>query len=387
MLSEPQVVSKVHEFLKNARLCSRRTLRLYTDTHHTLLKNSKLKPFQRFTIDADGFVLHPDMVGTFDDGETIFAVEAKGSEDLTKGLGQVQYYQQATHAAFLCADKNAIAPGLVSMARRLNIGLLAVSSSVEVFHEPQLHAPIYEYYKGIRSQLDSANTVSGVQAFQFNLPTHYLVWSIALQPGQIYTRNSLSTLDGYSPLPQDYKAALSGAARLGLVSVQGDDIRLTDMGVVAKQLLPKDLQQWTRIHKMIASRRNRTTLASASPESAAVLRLLLLQEPAVTMLIEGLELLDRKKGSFLELAKKCDAVNHARAQVFFFQPKALNTILDTSGQIHWAEVRPEHYRSRMFFQFKSILKHAGIIAPHALGGASVRGFKPCTDIWELRQDT
>jgi hypothetical protein len=34
-------------------------------------------------------------------------------------------------------------------------------------------------------------------------------------------------------------------------------------------------------------------------------------------------------------------------------------------------------------QYKSILKHAGFIKPHRLGGASVKDYDPDADLWEL----
>jgi hypothetical protein len=42
-----------------------------------------------------------------------------------------------------------------------------------------------------------------------------------------------------------------------------------------------------------------------------------------------------------------------------------------------------YYRSTTFFQYKGILKHADVLAPHALGGSSTRGYDPDADLWEL----
>ncbi len=43
----------------------------------------------------------------------------------------------------------------------------------------------------------------------------------------------------------------------------------------------------------------------------------------------------------------------------------------------------QHFRSTTFMQYKSVLKHAGIIEPHTLGGSSSKAYDPDRDIWEL----
>lgn len=87
-MDETKVLIKTHQFLKSQHLSQQSVVRLYTDAHSTLLGHKVLEPFQRFTLDMGDFVLHPDLVGQLDDGETIFAVEAKGETDLVKGLAQ-----------------------------------------------------------------------------------------------------------------------------------------------------------------------------------------------------------------------------------------------------------------------------------------------------------
>lgn len=37
----------------------------------------------------------------------------------------------------------------------------------------------------------------------------------------------------------------------------------------------------------------------------------------------------------------------------------------------------------MFYQFKSILKHTGILEPLSLGGCSAKNYQPERDIWSL----
>ena len=93
-MTEPEVLKKVHRFLRDGRLRSSpgdsvtegereprksRFSRLYTDAHATLVDIPKLKPFQRFALDLGDRIVHPDLVGQFADGETLLAVEGKGA--------------------------------------------------------------------------------------------------------------------------------------------------------------------------------------------------------------------------------------------------------------------------------------------------------------------
>jgi hypothetical protein len=75
--------------------------------------------------------------------------------------------------------------------------------------------------------------------------------------------------------------------------------------------------------------------------------------------------------------------DRALTPAVFFQPDAVSAITGDDGQILWHKVQPGHFRSTTFLQYKSVLKHAGIVAPRRLGGASTRGYDPDRDIWEL----
>ncbi len=69
--------------------------------------------------------------------------------------------------------------------------------------------------------------------------------------------------------------------------------------------------------------------------------------------------------------------------LIFFNPEMIAEITDDHGQLAWYRIQPHHFRSTTFMQYKSILKHAGIIKPHRLGGISAKSYNPDNDIWEL----
>lgn len=384
MAEEVKVILKTHNFLKTYGLNKENITRIYTDPHHTLLSHKTLEPFQRFTVDMGDFVLHPDLVGQLSDGETIFAVEAKGDDDLLKGLAQAEMYQYGFHYSFLAADASALGSSLINFARRKNIGIIAVSDSVEIVYSPEARMPFREVFKFISRQMETIIQISTSETFYYNIPTHYLVWSIILEANVDYSLDQLADLLIEYPMPKDFKQALAGAQKLGIIRRLGKFISLTPIGVAIKVLLPKEISFWAQVHEQVKNR-NQTgmTLAKCQPQAGAALRILLLQNSMTQLLIEGLQTFNNMSANFADLAKACDQIDHARSLVFFLEPKSAATLIDTKGRICWEKVTAEDYRSTRFQQYKSILIHAGILKNTKLGGTTAKNYKPEQDIWAL----
>lgn len=193
-----------------------------------------------------------------------------------------------------------------------------------------------------------------------------------------------SLVDGY-PIPKELDQAIAGARKLGILKDLGDNsYQLTDVGAAVKDILPTDLNQWADLHHtLVAHKRDRTPLQHFLPSAAAILRLLLLQDPIVQLIIEGIQTFEGRSVSFSQLAIRCDELDHARAPIFFFKPDALPDITDNRGRILWPQVERSHYRSKNFHQYKRILQHAGILIPNKLGGSSTSKSDPDNDIWAL----
>jgi hypothetical protein len=254
---------------------------------------------------------------------------------------------------------------------------------VQVMHQPYACMPLRDPYRFIARQIEGVLQVAGSQTFYFNLPTHYLAWAIALDPGVSYfLRDKPAVLDGYL-MPTEWRRALAGAQKLGLVNIRGDHYALTPVGEAVKRLLPSSLTDWAETHKFAAGRGVGTSLVFHQPEAAAVLRLLLLQEPIVRLLIEGLSTFAAHQANFEELAIACDRLDHARAPIIFLKPEAAATLADSKGRIRWRDARGEDFRSTTFMQYKSILKHAGILAEQRLGGTTAKDYNPRLDLWIL----
>jgi len=380
---EQNVILKTHRFLKSGELTDQTVARLFTDAHGTLLNYSALEPFQRFILDLKDFALHPDLVGQLSDGETLFAVEAKGSTDIIKGLAQAEMYQAGFHYSFLAAEAAALTPSHIKFACRKNIGIIAVSDTVTIAHTPEAQMPFRDPYRFIAQQMETVVQVTTGQTFYYNAPTHYLVWAILLEPNTTYSIGSLpEALAGY-PMPKDWRSALRGAQKLKLVIISGKQVRLTPVGAAIKVLLPDSIPIWADTHQKAGAKGTRQTLAQQNPRAAAALRLLLLDDPMVRLIIEGLSRLGQAV-TFHELAIMCDSLDHARTPIFFLNPNSADKIIDDKGRIRWDIVTKDDYRSTNFYQFKSILRHAGILSDQSLGGPSTKDYKPDQDIWELR---
>ena len=393
-MTEPEVLQKVHRFLREGRLPSDAARgasgagagaepwpttdlsRLYTDAHGTLVGLADLKPFQRFSLDLGDRVVHPDLVGQFADGETLLAVEGKGDRGLTKGLAQAQQYQEAFHLSFLAADAAAIGSSVERFARRQNLGLLGVSDEVRVLHAPRPRQPWKRPWQSIRSQMALAGEVAGHNTFLYNLPTHYLVWPVALQPGQRYTASQLRSRVVDYPMPQKWTAALRGAQKLGLVRKDGEEAYLTTTGEAVRAILDTSVGDWAAVHGAA----KRAPLAQCAPRAAGVLRLLLMRSPMTQLLVEALRGIIGGRATLDQLAQKCSELDHGRAIVLFFIPERLDPLTDSRGRIVWNRVSGDAYRPTTSFQYKSMLKHAGIIQDTGLGGSNVA---PEDDVWVL----
>ncbi len=383
-MNEAEVVQRVHRHLLQRGLSGARVSRLFTDPHPTLTPFKALRPFQRFSIGDGDAVFHPDLLGQMADGESLLAIEAKGEGDHLKALIQAEMYQQGVQRSFIALPRPSLNALIESEARRRGIGVLAVESEdVRVLHVPEERRPLNRVYGSLVADLGSAAWVSGGGTFTFNLPTHYLVWVAALRPDLSVAVAQLRDLLGNCPMPDSLRAALSGAQKLGLVVIDGTDVRLSDVGATVRELLPSEVAEWTAIHHDLVGARGRLMLSARCRTAGIVLRLLLLRDPLVRLVVDGLRTLPNREGSFVELAQACARLDRRKAVIFFLEPEAATKWVPRSGLVDWHSVSGDAFRSTTFFQYKSVLRHAGVITANALGAASTRHYDPARDRWQL----
>jgi len=385
-LNEPEVVRRVHRHLLLHGIGGTALSRLFTDPHPTLIGYRDLKPFQRFSIGDAGAVVHPDLLGQESESESLFAIEAKGGRDLRWGLAQAESYQDGVQRSFLAAPASDLGESLVLRAREKGIGVIAVGDEVRLLHVPLSRRPLNSLYKDLIQAIGSAAWVTEGGTFVFNLPTHYLVWTALLEPDREQPIGELPRhFQGY-PMPVQWRSALQGARKLGLVTQNGVGVTLTDVGVAVRLLLPYDVATWTAIHTDISQARAARTLIERCREAAGVLRLLLLRDPVVRLILDGLRHLHGRSGTFVDLAMACSALDRRSSVIFFLNPEASPQWVRSDGAVEWGAVPADCFRSTSFFQYKSVLKHAGLIKAGRLGAASARHYRPENDRWDLNDN-
>lgn len=381
-MTEPEVVERVRSFLLSPEFPEEAPIRrLCTDAHHTLLEHGGLGPYQRISLPYAEVHVYPDLVGQLSDGETLLAVEAKGEGSLVKGMGQAEQYQEGVQQSFLALPAGRIDSAIEQMSMQKNIGLLAVAEDVTPLYWPRPQQPWQAAYRSVWRQLDTGRRAQGWSTFTYNLPTHYLAWSIALRPGMMYTMDRMpDVIAAYHRMPKDWKAALRGAEKLGLVRTQGNTVRLTATGAAVHDILDTSLDEWNDIH----GRSLRRSLANVLPRAGASLRILLLREPEVRLLVRALREFDGQGAMMPALAQHCDSIDHDRTPALLFMPERIERITDDNGQILWARVDGMHYRSTTFYQMKRILQHAGVLEDTGLQANSAGSYEPEKDRWQLR---
>jgi hypothetical protein len=381
MMRERDVVAVTRTHLRTSGLAGHRVMDLYTDAHYDLLADSMLAPFQRFTLALDGFSVHSDLVGRLADGETTFAIEAKGEDDLLHGLGQALTYRFGFHRVLLAVAGEP--PGdLITLARQQQVGLIAAfADRAQVLELPPAHLPLHAHAAAISS----------------SLPPRAHSRPLYLQPADpLPQRRGSAPRDrrydcagargaAYPVLPRgwpSFQGVLRGAQHLGLVAVRGPQISPTAISEAAGRLLP-DLAELAALDTAAARPPRQATLAALHPQTGAVLRWLLAPDPVASLLREALADLGGGPVTMPTLPQAALARDYAQALAICVVPEVVAAITDHRGRLRWDAVQPRHYRSTTFFQYKSILRHAGVIAPHPLGASSAATYDPDADRWEL----
>lgn len=384
-MQEIDVLRQTKDFLRSQGLLGRQVTELYTDSHPILLADPRLEPFQRFTLQFDTFSVHPDLVGRLDDGETVFAIEVKGESDWLKGIAQADTYRQGFHASMI-AVSGTPSEDIRTFARQRSVGVIAVhSQSVELAERPPLHLPKLHFAKSILEQFSINSTLT--QQFYYNLPTHYLSCASCLKMWEkLYDTTKVLIMDFepfvrelYPEMPDQFRPALTGAAKLGLISIKGNKVELTRLGRTCVGLLP-DPSALNILHQQS----KRQPLAKLNPQSGAVLRILLENDPVAKFVIDVLSKIGRHEPvTMTMLVESASRTDKALTPTVFFFPKVISAIIDDQGFIEWQKVQPFHYRTTIYMQYKKVLIHAGFLADHGVAGTSSKNYDPDRDIWEL----
>jgi len=305
----------------------------------------------------------PDLVCVVetDGAERLAGFEVKSIADHEKGVIQAMRYRAGVHDAYLCIPTHgdSVAPWLRNSVTSHGVGLLTASpTALRIEIPPAGLQPEPRTLQVTRRYLLGEVTA---RAFSLNKPLHYLAFTFATA----FAEEPWKTLRGDWGLQDSaLRLAARGAEILGLVSAG----TTTHRGKAYADLLR--LMGFT-----LAGCRSLTgtRLATSAPHFAAVLRTVLLQHPAVALIVQVLSRDPSRVFSIEELAQKALGVDEGLARAIFGIPPQ-------SGAT-W-QMKPTTR-----FQLKAALYDTGLIdtrlARSAGGGTAATNYDPSQDRWQL----
>jgi hypothetical protein len=313
----------------------------------------------------------PDLLcsATRTEGVLVAGFEVKAAtRDWVQGLAQARRYRAGVHYSYLALPGRAehLEREASPMARETGVGILVLSD--DVWHEVVKPAEPIPLPWTLGPTTAALEGVPVARQLQLNHPLNYLVvpyLAATLPPGRVLMEE-LETRWPDLGSQGTRRHAIVGAATLRLIDT---DLEPTAEGLaVADLMLALGFRPETRPLK-------RARLVDASPALAAVARFVLLQQPAVQLVLRVLG----------EAGRKLDLPRLAHAAILRDPP--LGTALFLSDPS--IEVRPvlpgTAYNPTTVFKLKQNLWHAGLLATkcHVSAGGKATTYKPAEDAWEL----
>ena len=303
------------------------------------------------------------------EARVVYSLKVKADiADWPKGLTQARVYRNGVHHAFLAVPFSTTGRihALEQEARDSGIGVLLLDGSR--WHEAVPPADPRPLPSKLQATSLALEGVPAARKLLLNHPLNYLVVPyLRLVDGE----TSLSSLmEQYWPDLQaasSRRYAIEGARVLGLIDMEG---HLTPKGATIADLLQgvgftPDARPAKRLR-----------LAEAAAPVAAVARAVLLDQPAVSLVVDTLR---RTRDGSLRMSSLLTAAvlrDQVLARALFLR--------DPERDLSRA-LCPVDFRTTTVFQFKQILWHAGILAtkaePGAGGGAANYGL--AEDVWGL----
>jgi hypothetical protein len=309
----------------------------------------------------------PDLVCMVEDHSTeaIAGFEVKADADHEKGLVQASRYRDGVHEAYLCVPGTAEqSQGWLSpVARDLGIGLITVwERGLDVQIEPARLRPHPAEVLATRRSLLGEMTLP---AFNLNQPLHYIALLVAFA---VHARPREALEQEWGMSAALYRDAVRGARALGLVHGERPTLR----GRAYADILCAvgfDL----RTDRRLTGHHRRT--ATDAPHLATVLRRILLDHPAVDLIVQSLLRLDGPV-TIEQLAAQAHMIDPGMARAVFGPLPAV-----PAGRLDIPTHTP--------FQLKAMMYDTGLIdsrlAPGAGQGRKGGEYNPGNDLWRLGQ--
>lgn len=357
----------------------------------------QLAPFNHVKIGSG----YPDLVGVrvldsellavdrLGDEPPLVAIEAKGytgRDAVAVETGVLQAYDRLgeVNAAYVAAPGDAISQSARTLARELNVGVLAVDAdgAVTPYEVPRI---VGSRTAAEASAIRFQATAQGVadKSFGLNHPKNYLAYPLAVyheaDTEMILAERVVGAVD----------SARQGAAFLGLVEIDPDRTRLTPLG---QEVVRFALNRYGSVEQALTEftewKRSRQRFCELASEWGVVTRRVVWAYPATQLLVEELQTMvddGIPDPSLVELVEWLHT-HHPTFTVELFikgAEAARSRVLTEDGKLQVDALGDGTiYHAPTVFQLKAMLYHAGIVAER---GAEPHRLDPHEDRWRLRE--
>ena len=320
----------------------------------------------------------------------LIAVEAKGvtergGVDTERGIVQAYDRLGEANVAYVAVPDDAVSETDRTLARELNVGVLAVDAAgrVEPVEIPRVvgNRSAHEA-TAIRFQASTQGVAN--TSFGLNHPKNYLGYPLALA-GDGPTEQLLAD----HKVVQAVDDARRGAAFLGLVDERPDGVELTPLG---REVVRFATARYGSVADALAEfeawYRKSRCFYDLAPDWAALARRVVFAYPATTLLVEELQTLHDDgfdRPTLIELVRYLHEVHPSFTVELFLRgdDDVRARALTAEGDLRPAPLREgRSYHAPTVFQLKAMLYHTGILTER---GAEPTNLDPAEDVWALRQ--
>jgi hypothetical protein len=308
---------------------------------------------------------------------------ANGTVDVERGIVQAHNRLGEANAAYVAVPAAAVDQPNRTLARELNVGLLAVHGKrVEVLETPRVVGnSANDDTRAIRFQASAQGVTD--QSFGLNHPKNYLGYPLALYADG----DTADLLDEYDVVSATNDAR-RGSAFLGLTEETAAGPRLTPLGdEVIRFALDHSGNVKNALAEFAGWYRSQKRFTDLAPAWGQLARRVVWAYPATPLLVEALQTLQEDGNTEPSLAEFLTHLHRSHptfaVELFLRGTESVRTrALDADGGLRTSVLADGNvYHSPTVFQLKAMLYHVGLLTER---GSEPNNLDPTTDIWRLR---
>ncbi|MFB6082643.1 MAG: hypothetical protein ABEJ94_00170 [Halorientalis sp.] len=335
-------------------------------------------PLENDLLAVDRVGDHPPLLAVEAKGET-----AAGSADVERGVVQAYDRLHEANVAYVAAPAGSIPQSARTLARELNVGVLAVDAdgSVTPAVRPRVVGarPTGEA-DAIRFQASAQGVAD--RNFGLNHPKNYLAYPLAL----VHEGDAEALIEERVVGATD--AARAGAAFLDLIDDRPEP-RLTPLGEEVVRFARREYGSVdAALDQFREWKRSRKRFCDLAPRWGQLTRRVVYQYPATQLLVDRLQRLaddGEPDPSLVQLVEYCHGTHPTFTVELFLRgtDDVRQRVLTAEGDLRWEPLAEGGvYHSPTVFQLKTMLYHAGIVTTT---GTEPSNLDPETDEWALRE--